>query len=329
MSDLEKRLSQVERKMGLETAVSSKRFDVNDYQNRNNEIDLTELLSVLWTGKWFVLGVTFLFAVIGALYSLSLPNKYTSKGVYAPVQNQSGVSGLASQYGGLAAIAGINLGSGALSDIDQAVALVTSWPFLENVVENNKMEPYILAVSGWDRKTRQLLWNSEVFDSKRRVWLDSGSEASLVPTSYTVYQELRRLLSVTHDANTGMVTVAVTHYSPEIAKQWVGLLVGAINEHFQSRDVIEARRNIAYLEGKVSETSVMEMRTVFYGMIESQIKTLMLAEVSGEYILKEVIPPKVPEKKSKPAKTLICVLFIVLGGFISCMYILIRGFLIA
>ncbi|MDZ7925023.1 MAG: hypothetical protein U5M23_13440 [Marinagarivorans sp.] len=62
-----------------------------------------------------------------------MPNIYKSEGIYAPAQKQSG-GGLAAQYGGLAAMAGISLGGGESNDIDQSMALITSWPFLEGVI---------------------------------------------------------------------------------------------------------------------------------------------------------------------------------------------------
>ena len=90
----------------------------------------------------------------------------------------------------------------------------------------------------------------------------------------------------------------------------------------------ESRKNIDYLEGKISETSIAEMQTVFYNMIESQMKTLMLAEVDDQYLFKQVVEPKVAERKSKPKRALICILFVVLGGFASVFFILAKSFLL-
>ena len=80
----------------------------------DDEIDLKELFSAIWQGKWVIIVTTFIAAVIAVFYALSLPNIYKSEVLLAPAEeNQGGgMSALASQFGGLAAIAGVNLSGG-------------------------------------------------------------------------------------------------------------------------------------------------------------------------------------------------------------------------
>lgn len=68
------------------------------------------------------------------------------------------------------------------------------------------------------------------------------------------------------------------------------------------------------------------MQPVFYNMIESQTKTLMLAEVSEQYLNKIVVPAKVAEIKSKARRALIVLLGILIGGMFSIVIILILYF---
>jgi uncharacterized protein involved in exopolysaccharide biosynthesis len=65
---------------------------------------------------------------------------------------------------------------------------------------------------------------------------------------------------------------------------------------------------------------------VFYQLIEEQTKTLMLAEVSGEYVFKTISEAKVAEEKSKPKRALISILGAFLGGMLSLVVVLIRHF---
>lgn len=68
------------------------------------------------------------------------------------------------------------------------------------------------------------------------------------------------------------------------------------------------------------------MQTVFYQLIEEQTKTIMLAEVSKEYVLKTIDPANAPEEKAKPKRALIVVLGTMLGGILSVLIVLIRYF---
>lgn len=77
---------------------------------------------------------------------------YKSQLLLAPAQSDAkgGLSGLAAQYFGLAAMAGINLGGGDGSRIEQAVELMKSWPFLEAFWQRHNLKPQIMAVKGWN-----------------------------------------------------------------------------------------------------------------------------------------------------------------------------------
>ncbi len=77
----------------------------------DDEIDLRELFSAIWAGKWLIVCVTAIFAVASVFYALSLPDVYKSEALLAPASDSSGMK-VPGQLGGLAALAGVNLGGG-------------------------------------------------------------------------------------------------------------------------------------------------------------------------------------------------------------------------
>ena len=89
-------------------------------QNYDDEIDLRELFTVLWAGKVQILVCVLVSALVSVSVGLYLPNKYTAEAVLAPrsTGGGGGLAQLASQYGGLASLAGINIGG--LSEGDSA-----------------------------------------------------------------------------------------------------------------------------------------------------------------------------------------------------------------
>ena len=71
------------------------------------------------------------------------------------------------------------------------------------------------------------------------------------------YEEFsEEILSVTKDKQTGFVTIAVDHYSPVVAKQWVDWLVEDINFTVMRQDVDEAEQAIEYLNRQILATSL-------------------------------------------------------------------------
>lgn len=289
---------------------------------RSDEVDLREIWNILWDRKWWIIGITFLFSLGMAFFALSIPDQYKAEIVLAPAQKEGGMGNLAAQYGGLAAIAGINLGGSQNSDIDQATALAVSRPFLEAFIEKYNVKPQVMAVNRWDQDSNQVVYEKDLFDPVARQWIrDSKSNESLEPSNFETYRSLSDKVSISSDSKSGLIRMSVEHYVPQYAYEWAQLLVQELNRHFQARDMRDANRNIKYLQEKADSTSIGEMQSVFYRMIESQMKTLMLAEVSQDYLLKTVIPASLPEKKSKPNRALICALGVLLGGILSVMLV--------
>ena len=112
----------------------------------------------------------------------------------------------------------------------------------------------------------------------------------------------------------------------KIATQWLLWLVSDINAAMREQDKADAQRSIDYLSEKLKETQLADMQTVFYQLIEQQTKTIMLAEVSQEYVLKTIDPANAPEEKAKPKRALIVVLGTMLGGIFSVLIVLVRYF---
>lgn len=73
-----------------------------------NEIDLIEIAAKLWSNKRFIFKVTAIFAAIGLFIAIFTPNEYTATTTMIPQMGDKKVGG---SLGGLAAMAGINLGS--------------------------------------------------------------------------------------------------------------------------------------------------------------------------------------------------------------------------
>lgn len=310
-------------KKGAHNSQQLEDYKVSMYDYHEDEIDLHELFGVLWAGKWVVVAITSLFVVLSVVYVLFLPNLYKSTVILAPVESKSGgLGGLAAQYGGLAAMAGINLGSGSGSKVDEALELVTSWPFLESFIKKNNLKPFLLAVDYWDKQENRIVYDREMYNPDTGLWLIDTEEYS----SWASYMAFKETLTVSQDKKTNFVSISVEYLSPALAVKWVELLVLELNRYYQVHSIKKAQQNIAFLEDKIEETSVSDMQSVFYSLIEEQTKSLMLASLNSEYLLKTVVSAKQAELKSKPNRTVIVIFSAFIGFVIGAVIILFRYF---
>ena len=295
----------------------------------DDEIDLRELFGVLWGNKIKIIGITAVFAVVSVIYALSVPNQYKASALLAPAQQQSGgLSGALGQLGGLASLAGVSIGGGESSEAQVAQEIMKSWSFIEGFIADNDLAVEVYAAEGWSRESNQLKFDNDVYAVKTKTWLVENDNIGRLgpPTSWQLFEKFSEMLAVSEDKKSGLISISIEYYSPQIAKQWLDLYISSINKHMQARQVVKVSNNIEYLEAQIEKTSITEMQEVFYTIIEEQIKSQMLAEASPDYAFVAVSPSMVPEEKSQPKRALICILGTLLGGILSVLTVLVLHF---
>ncbi|WP_440903785.1 Wzz/FepE/Etk N-terminal domain-containing protein [Catenovulum sp. SX2] len=285
-------------------------------------VNLNQLWDILWSERIKIIVMTLLFASISVFVALLIPNRYQSHTVLVSTQANSGggLAGISSSFGGLAALAGVNVNQES-SRMEQAILLGRSWPFIETFVNKHELKAKIMATEGFDQVNNELIYDLDKYNPINGEWMIKDGESS-EPTSFETYQVFRDMLSIELDSKSGLVTIALEFYSPDLAYEWVVLLKKELNLYFQRLDTLEAKQNVEYLQRKIAETNLTEMHSVFYKMIESQTQTLMLAESSSEYVLKTLVPAKVAEEKSFPNRAIICIVITFLGGVFALVVVL-------
>ena len=298
-------------------------------QEYDDEIDLRELFGVLWAAKRKIIAITAVFAVASVIYALSVPNQYKATALLSPAQSSGGgLSGALGQLGGLASLAGVSIGGGESSESQIAQEIMKSWSFIEGFIESNNLAVEVYAADGWSKESNELKIDDDLYDATKNEWLieDDDTGELRPPTSWELFEEFSENFSLSEDKKSGLVSVSLEYYSPQIAKQWLDMYLAAINAHMQQRQVAKVTTNIEYLQAQIEKTAIAEMQEVFYTIIEEQIKNKMLAEASPDYAFVAVSPSMVPEEKSQPKRALICILGTLLGGMLSVLLVLVMHY---
>ena len=297
--------------------MDNNRPDQPSLNQYDDEIDLRELFDVLWAGKIKIIAITAVFAVASVNQALSVPDQYKATALLAPAQSSgAGLSGALGRLGGLASLAGVSIG-GSSSEGQIAQEIMKSWSYIEGFIADNDLAVELIAVQGWNKDSNELQINDNVYDTENKQWLiENEAGVTGPPSSWNLFKAFSGRLAVS-ETRSGLVSVSIEHYSPQVAKRWVDLYVESFNRFMQQRQVDKATRSIAYLQEQVDRTSIAEMREVFYTIIEEQIKSKMLAEASPDYAFVVVGPSMVPEKKSQPNRASISILGALLGGILS------------
>lgn len=301
---------------------------IQQRDDEKKDIDLRDLFSALWKGKWVIIIFTAVFAVGAVFFAIKQPNTYSANALLAPTESSDGgaLSKMSGQLGGLAAIAGVNLGGSEASRTDLAVQVIQSRQFIDKFISEHEILVPLMATKGWNLEKNSLLIDSDIYDTKTKSWLRAAEgliTSEPTPQEASSYFK-KEIFSIEEDKESGFYLIKVSHFSPYIAKQWVDFLIDDINKVMRERAIEESTKNLAYLNSQLNKTAVADMQSMFYKLIEEQTKSLMLAKAQEEFVFKTIDPAVVPEIKAGPQRALICVLGTMLGFMLGVFIIFVR-----
>ncbi len=260
--------------------------------------------------------IWFLCGGLGILIGLSaykiLPKTYRAQVLIVPASDDSGsnkLAGLASQFGGLASLAGVNIPSSSSSKVE-ALAIVTAPGFLASFVERHNLLPTLFPRQ-WNPNTN--LWR-----------MQNGHPPPNSQDGAKIFQD--EVLTVKDDRKTGVIILAIDWRDRKQAAIWANQLVTEINANMRSRALLESQRSINFLTAEAEKYQNTEVRQAIYKLMDSEFKTSMLANVRSDYafkILDAAQPPN--ELRFRSPKLVICLFIgVILGSFIGLIISLIR-----
>jgi LPS O-antigen subunit length determinant protein (WzzB/FepE family) len=272
---------------------------------RNDEVDLRELLGILWRGRLIIIAVTAMFAVSSVAYALLQVEWYRAEVLLAPTDEDAGPV-LGGQLGGLVALAGVNAGGSKSVD---ALAVLKSREFARGFIEELALLPVFFA---------------DKWDSTRETWLSSSpDEWPDVRDAIRYFHD--NVLQVSEDRNTGLVTMAVEWTDAQTAADWAATLVRRLNARMRQQALQEAEANVAYLREELAATNVVALQQSIGRLLESEMQKLMLARRSEEFAFRVIDSPQVPKYRVRPRRMMILAIGTLLGGIIGSFIVLVAS----
>lgn len=289
----------------------------------DDEINIRELMGVLWDGKWIILSVSILVAAISIVVTLRMPNVYQSRALLAPAEESTG-GGLSAQFSGLASLAGVNLGMARTDKAVIALEVLKSRLFVTEFVKRRDLIVPLLAAKEWDSSAGLLKLDPDIYDAESQTWKGPHSqEKDGKRREWAAYKAFSQILLASQAKDTGLITLSINHVSPLYAQQWLEWLIADINQQMRLRDIEEATKSIEYLKQQLDQTPIAGVQQVFYQLIEKQMQTIMLANVRDQYVFEVIDPPQFPEEKHSPKRGMIVLMSVVMAFILSVAFVLV------
>lgn len=257
-----------------------------------------------------LLGAGLLVAVLAGGAGFLMRPIYRAAVTVTPVgadEMRGTLSRMAGSLGGLASLAGVSLPQGS-QDKDEALAILKSRVFAEAMIRDQNMLPLFFA-GKWDQRAGR--WRA--------------SDPRKIPTMQDGYEYFdKRLRAVVEDRDRGLITLSVEWRDRTQATAWANLMIARVNEQLRARRLSELDQNIDYLNHELEKTSVVELRTSLYKLIEAQVNERMVANGRKEYAFRVIDPAMAPDvdRYFSPRKALMAALGFTIGVLVSGGYLL-------
>jgi uncharacterized protein involved in exopolysaccharide biosynthesis len=265
--------------------------------------DLRELLRAVWQGRWLVIGTAVLAGALGTAYSFLATPWYRAEVLMLQSRNGA-LDGRLSQFGGLASLAGINLGG---SNDSEPMALLRSRGFAQDFIEERDLATILLGPK---------------WDATRGTWKGDESDWPDIRDAVEFFD--RKVRRVTEDRKTGVVTLAIEWRDPVLAADWANAMAARLNDRMRTRAIEESTQNVRFLKEEIAENQFVTLQQSIGKLLEAELQKLMLARNNRQYayrIVDSAEPPKKPIRPNKVAvvavSVLLGLLFGVLGAVIS------------
>jgi len=241
---------------------------------------------------------------IAAIYAYSADEWYRAEAILAPADDQVQPN-VVNQLGGLVGLAGFSSGS---PRIAEPIAVLQSRQFVRGFIQEYDLLPVLIAnrAGGWLN------------------WL-TGQGPEKVPDMRDAVSLFRdELMEVNTDSDTGLVRLQITWIDPELAAEWVSLLIERLNSEMRQRAFAQANENVAFLRSELRRANLVAVQQSLSRLLETELQKVMLARGETEFSFRVIDSAEPPKYKSKPNRGQIIVLAAILGSLLGSLIVLAR-----
>lgn len=267
-------------------------------------VNLATIFAILVNSWKALISAALLGGIIAAVISLQMSSLYRAETLLAPVTQDSlgAASALRNEIGGLAAFAGVGLGASS-GRKEESLATLGSPGFARSFILSENLMP-ILFAKRWNSKTNR--------------WREDEKQPTL---ENAVKEFTRNVRTITADRKTGLVTVSVEWYSPQLAARWANRMVEMVNERLRTEAIRNADLSIDYLNKELAKTNVVDMEQAIYRLIQNQVDSAMIANVQHQYAFRVIDPAVAPETRVSPKRTVMTLVGAAVGLFVGVIFV--------
>ena len=278
---------------------------------REDEIDLGIYFAILRKVWWKVALLSLAIGVATLLYMFTKPNIYQATAVITPEKDER------RQSPGLGALASFGIDVGGPSRVEDLESLFKSSDLAVRVVNKYKLWPILLG-DRYDPATGRIRTSGKdglKGDGKEGKPLGDWDAIRAVKGGLRV--------SVNKKANT--VAISFESKSAEGSANIVKYFLEEGKSRLQEETLDRAINNKKFIEDQIGKTVDALTRERLYGLYGQEMEREMMARNREQFGFRVIDSPRVPDRKSRPARAKSAVIATILSFPMWCVIFIIRS----
>lgn len=265
--------------------------------NIDQEVDLLEYLNAILRVKYRVLiaGIFVAGIVFGA--SKLVENKYAAVAVLAVNLPQSFGGVKPGQYRGSDVVGLLEysfmLNEPADNEQDRMIARLNSTHFIELFIRENDLLKYIFR---------------DKWDPLSESW-EEGFEPSMAQAAGYFRTDM---LGAVLDEKSGLLPIVIKSADPILSADLANKYYQRFNQYIRERRLAELSKQAEILNGRLDETSNLDMQRSIYRMLETQLAEEIMLNAKDDYPLELIQRAQPPLFKTSPNRKVWTILAFVL-----------------
>ncbi|MHB8108682.1 MAG: YveK family protein [Syntrophorhabdaceae bacterium] len=251
------------------------------------DINLIDLLKIILKHKKLITYIVIISVLCTAAISLLMTKIYESRAMITPVEApaaQSGMAAIAAQFGVMTPQS---------SNVSEIVGLLKSNILMQKVMEKGKFYDIFFDKDDLKGKTD----NEKLWKAIRLLKED--------------------ILKITENKKENIITISAQYKDPVVAQKIASITLTELTEYMTTEAKRVAEANKVNLDSQMVTTADPFVRQKIYALIAQQIETSMMAAAKENFAFKIIDPPMVPDKKSKPKRTVMVLISFVVSLFLG------------
>jgi len=288
-----------------------------------DEIDLRELWETIKEGKKVIFLTVIVTMTLTFIYLFSLPNSYKSEAVLIPKKDESSMASKLGGLGGLAAMAGVNLGSGSMTPDVAFQSLLNDYGFMKNFIEKNHIYEYYTR-DNYDENYVFALGFRGLYD----LFHSEDNEKARDEEIYNLIKRLQKNFSVSADKKSALITIQYTDYNREYAAKMVTMFLEDASHYLIENSLDNINKRLDYFQKEMNQVEAFELRQSLSQMISQILQEKVMMKSKQYYQCDVLTEPRVAYVKDnvKPARGIILVVAFIISLILGVLVVFFRSF---